>query len=1108
FQLVATPTRVLFIGYEVIMGNRVLNKYARNENHIIRLAFRDDRGGFLRIGDYVPEVQDRIKAFLLNGVTYAGRTFAWLGNSNSQLREQGCYMMHVDFQDRSSKRLLPHDIHKQMGHFHTLPNIPKMIARLGQVFTQCKPSETALAASDVAVTADLTGGRDGNGKQYVFSDGVGLISATHASKLSDEHGIKGVASAYQIRFRGEKGLLCMDPLIDEKNELLEMMGRKEEQKKVFIRPSMSKFQVMEEDSYELEIVKASSSSAVFLNRPFINILCQVSASQSPECHRRVKDRVIDLMHTMLRDCFQAQFIEHKAAEVIRETAFPFSMEIFTPTSGLSLTTEPFFHSLLRSYSRYVIQKQLSKMNIRIPTSSGRLMFGVVDTTGILQYGQVFCQFTGSMSKHAGAWKPRSIGGKNGVLLLGPTLITKNPCISSGDVRMFEAIDVPGLRHLIDVIVFPMHGPRPHPDEMAGSDLDGDEYMVIWDEKMFLERSEEASIFPSGEEKGKWAIPRNDDGRVDFEQCEVSKAEFYSEAIVHGHPGILCAAHLAISDLYGLDSKPSVSLAMKISQTLDYQKSGIKPEEMTKDAVEDPDDPRRVIPAEKTNLRPDFLRNYKEPGYESRGILGEVFRETCKYEHALQCGEQQLKSIERDDSFVVHGWHRFIKLVQQELITYAHAMRCVLEHYGIGTEEELLTGLVITIKNRLSENEEHDGTLFTTNRVIEGKVRRIIETAREKFFQLLINWKEDLEELQNKRTDVDKESILNMRVRSYTRNMENIRMKASAAYHVAYGAANEAVKRGEQCSILLSFPWIFYDVLADIKYRPDHRIVRVLPEGRVHNNEPLADELAEFIDQYCEDPANEERYETFVRQYDGEETILAQSIRENIGLSRATFVLVEWANHVEGLSGRFGEEHLLSLFILFGLGELGSRRLKRRRFLQKPTGEMRDHPTKGVHLLYFLDYVASNEFRMRPTLSFTEVGGGILMRGEWKAFSEMALNSFLSLVTTHRLDVPSQDLSQDEGVLREWEPRVMQLPAVVVSNHLEQVTWALEKVSGCQVKLRFSRSELVMVSAVGRSDQLRVLSTFVYPPAPPSATATMKGAIESLALFTYQRLMNA
>jgi hypothetical protein len=51
---------------------------------------------------------------------------------------------------------------------------------------------------------------------------------------------------------------------------------------------------------------------------------------------------------------------------------------------------------------------------------------------------------------------------------------RNPCYDVGDVRVLAVVDAPACRHLVDVLVLPVTGPRPTADEASGGAPPGTE----------------------------------------------------------------------------------------------------------------------------------------------------------------------------------------------------------------------------------------------------------------------------------------------------------------------------------------------------------------------------------------------------------------------------------------------------------------------------------------------------------------------------------------------------------------------------------------------------------------------------------------------------------
>jgi len=153
------------------------------------------------------------------------------------------------------------------------------------------------------------------------------------------------------------------------------------------------------------------------------------------------------------------------------------------SAGFAPTNEPHLRAMLLAIRSSLMQGLLEKERISVP--KGRWLVGCLDELGILEHGQCFIRASApSVNKHFLRHSPIfSSASKRAETIVGTVVIAKNPCLHPGDVRILEAVDVPELHHLVDCLVFPRKGDRPHANEASGSDLDGDIFFVTWDERL-------------------------------------------------------------------------------------------------------------------------------------------------------------------------------------------------------------------------------------------------------------------------------------------------------------------------------------------------------------------------------------------------------------------------------------------------------------------------------------------------------------------------------------------------------------------------------------------------------------------------------------------------
>ena len=151
--------------------------------------------------------------------------------------------------------------------------------------------------------------------------------------------------------------------------------------------------------------------------------------------------------------------------------------------GFSPLYDPFLFSCLYSIRNHHLMQLRKKTRIRV--KDGAVLMGGLDETGLLPEGCIFVQLRPKRKIQSNLQNVINHEDGNYKPLVGPVLVAKHPVMHPGDVRMLLAIDVPELRNNKNMILFSQHGNRPEADKMAGSDLDGDQFAVCWDRRLFL-----------------------------------------------------------------------------------------------------------------------------------------------------------------------------------------------------------------------------------------------------------------------------------------------------------------------------------------------------------------------------------------------------------------------------------------------------------------------------------------------------------------------------------------------------------------------------------------------------------------------------------------------
>ena len=535
------------------------------------------------------ELFTRVKRTMMNGITLGDRHYKFLAFGNSQFRENGAYFFCE----------LPHlsasKIRKWMGNFESILVVAKYCARIGQCFS------TTRAIHGARATIKELGDIESADKKHTFTDGVGTISKFLAQVAANEMGVLMPSgdppSVMQFRLGGCKGVLAVWPH-SQKREL-------------HIRPSQYKFDA----EYEgLEIIRWSQFAAAHLNRQLISVLTALGVPD---------DVFVTKLDQQLSSLSTAMTDESTALDLLQKEVDPNQMTLTIASmvlDGFHRTREPFLVSLLHLWRAFSIKFLKEKAKIAI--HDGAVLLGCIDETAKLRGHYDDMQHGKSPQERLESLPEVFVQVSTGLngrfkVIEGVMALARNPSLHPGDIRVVRGVDIPELHHLKDVVVLPQTGDRDVAGMCSGGDLDGDDFVVIWDQDLVpREWNHEPMDYTAPT-----PVPMDQNVTVD------DITSFFVQYMKNDSLPTIANAHLATADQstdgvkdlkcklrnaaikHCLNSDAGLELAKLHSKAVDYAKNG---------------EPARMPPKLLPRKWPHFMEKRTKNQYKSQTALGKLY----------------------------------------------------------------------------------------------------------------------------------------------------------------------------------------------------------------------------------------------------------------------------------------------------------------------------------------------------------------------------------------------------------------------------------------------------------------------------------------------------